>query len=215
MTLYRSFILLALLFSLTFSATRYVVDSHKFNLRSIPAHNGKILAMLPSGTRVRTLKVEKGWSKVTYKGKTGWIVSSFLMPTPAYKDRFAALEESMQKIETENRELKDKWNTSSKSETSLSKDLSSRKRKIETLEKEYAAFKKKSANYITLQGQYDSLVNSMDSTKLKNDTLLVENKELLQSEAKMWFLIGAGIILLGFIFGFSFGKKEKKKRYQY
>lgn len=60
----------------------YVVNTEKFDLRlrKSPSTKAKILADIPKGTRLKVTEQKKGWSKTSYKGKTGWVSSEYLRP---------------------------------------------------------------------------------------------------------------------------------------
>lgn len=50
-----------------------VVCSEGVNLRAGADISDKKKAVLPKGTKVKCLKISKGWMKVKYNGKSGWI----------------------------------------------------------------------------------------------------------------------------------------------
>lgn len=68
--------------------TYYVkINSGTLNLRSKPATSGAIVTKLAKGQAVTLTSQSKGWSKVTSRGKTGYVNSQFIIPkaTPVKK----------------------------------------------------------------------------------------------------------------------------------
>jgi murein DD-endopeptidase MepM/ murein hydrolase activator NlpD len=51
------------------------------NFRSSPSYNGKVIRTLPKGAKVKYLGLEKGWAKVTYDGKTGYLGKDYIYHT--------------------------------------------------------------------------------------------------------------------------------------
>lgn len=48
------------------------------NLRQSTSTSSAILAQIPNGTKLEAEKVNDTWSKVTFKNKTGFVVSQYL-----------------------------------------------------------------------------------------------------------------------------------------
>ena len=60
--------------------TTYVNTSNKgtLNLRAAPSTSSAVLAQIPYGTALETEFTSNEWSKVTYNGKTGYVMNKFL-----------------------------------------------------------------------------------------------------------------------------------------
>ena len=60
--------------------TVYVNTANKgtVNLREKPEKSGKLLAQIPYRTSLEAEYYNSTWSKVTYKGKTGYVMTEFL-----------------------------------------------------------------------------------------------------------------------------------------
>lgn len=57
-----------------------VVNNDSLNLRTAPSTNGKIIAVLKKGDKVKVLEETVGWSKVDCNGKVGYVSTKFLVP---------------------------------------------------------------------------------------------------------------------------------------
>lgn len=49
------------------------------NLRREPSTSSSVLASIKNGTQLEVEKVDDTWSKTTYNGKTGYIMSKYLV----------------------------------------------------------------------------------------------------------------------------------------
>lgn len=80
----------------------YVVTANKgaLNLRSTPKTSGQILEKIPYGTQLDATS-EGEWSKVQYKGKTGYVKTEFLSvskDTIITKDDLKKVYDSLQQV---------------------------------------------------------------------------------------------------------------------
>lgn len=57
--------------------------SGSLNLRSVASTSGKVLRTIPRGATVTVLEKGNSWSKVTYSGKTGYVMNTYLTFTSA------------------------------------------------------------------------------------------------------------------------------------
>ena len=60
----------------------YVVNtgSSVLNMRSTPNQSGKVLAQIPTGTKLNVTSTKGSWGKTTYNGKTGWVALWYCNP---------------------------------------------------------------------------------------------------------------------------------------
>ncbi|MGA6126315.1 MULTISPECIES: SH3 domain-containing protein [unclassified Microbacterium] len=59
-------------------ATSVKTTTSALNLRQTPSTSGKILVVIPKGTKVTTTASSGIWRKTSFQGKTGWVSSDFL-----------------------------------------------------------------------------------------------------------------------------------------
>ncbi|WP_260858130.1 5'-nucleotidase C-terminal domain-containing protein [Bacillus sp. FJAT-22090] len=62
----------------TVSKDKGIVTSYFLNVRSKPANNGKSIGAISRNTEITILGEEKGWYKISYKGKTGYVYSRYI-----------------------------------------------------------------------------------------------------------------------------------------
>ncbi len=88
--------------------TRYVSDRLEITMRSGKSTSHGIIRMLRSGTQLNVLETDNdsGYSRVrTREGKTGWVLSRFLMKGQAARDKLATAEKKLAELELENNKM--------------------------------------------------------------------------------------------------------------
>ncbi|MBC2068131.1 SH3 domain-containing protein [Listeria booriae] len=59
-------------------ASKTVTAKTAVNVRASQSKTSKVLGVLKKGEKVTVVKESRGWSQVTYKGKTGYVATQFL-----------------------------------------------------------------------------------------------------------------------------------------
>ncbi|MCK5508665.1 MAG: TIGR04211 family SH3 domain-containing protein [Desulfobacterales bacterium] len=197
-----------------YAETMYIADTIKITFRTGPGIDRKIIAMIKSGEKVEVLKSEEPveeWSFVRLtNGKEGWVLSRFLTPKEPdelalikLKKKHNALKNQASYLIEENKVYK-KENKELNSELKKNKELFNNiKSSYETLQKESAEFLELKSNYKKTSSQFAELTEK--AGKLEEDL----TKLLLHQNIK-WFLSGAGVLLFGFIIGFS-AKRQRRR----
>jgi SH3 domain protein len=200
MNRFFTFTISSLLF-FTFTAvvpaeTMYIRTVVKITLRTGPGTDHKIIALITSGDPIDVLETNGEWSKVrTLDGKEGWIMSNLItaekpkqyIPISPVSDNMP-LKEQASLIE-ENKALKAE---NMKLETALSQ----REKEQEQLRARLKAAETTSTEF---EKEISELKAQAEETKKKK--VPVMDSDFKQNV--WWFLIGAGIILLGFIVGYN------------
>lgn len=193
----------------------YVSDKLEAPLRNGPGTQYRIVGMLRSGDRVEVLSEQEGWSHVRLVSGTsareGWILSRYLMNREPWENKVQELElENAQLRETASpmaKELRDIKAINAK----LQAELEEKTRKAEKLQKDYEALRKEASDFLALQERFETVRS--DLLRVENElTKTTEENELLRSSHNhRWFLMGAGVLLLGLLIGLMFGKREKRR----
>lgn len=189
--------------------TRYVTDEFRINLRSGAGNQFRILELVTTGTALQLLDSQNGWSQVrTPDGTTGWVPSQYLSTQPAAADRLGRMEEQLNEAR-------------SRVET-LESTLSEVRGELETARQRIRE----------LTGRRDTLNQKLDEAR-KGLELAEENKALkkqvidlqrriqdLESETERlsdrnrqdWFMVGAGVVVLGMLIGIAVTRIRWRKR---
>jgi len=186
---------LMLLSTYAFAEDIYVTGITRITMRTGPGLEHKVIAMMTTGDKLEIVEYQKDWSRVkTARGKTGWVLSRFL----SQKIPDALLNEKLEKV---NLELASQLETIKEERETLKQENT----KLLEIEEKYHELKQASAEFLKLDAEYKKMVQLNEAQK--NQIKLLE--EDLDSEPKLWFLIGPGVFIVGLFFGLSTRKKKK------
>lgn len=59
-----------------------VTSSSRLNVRKSPSTTGHILGTFESGQKIEVLNIDKGWAKVKFNGKTGYVSAKYITELP-------------------------------------------------------------------------------------------------------------------------------------
>jgi SH3 domain protein len=198
-------ITLALILSGTALAeTRYVSDTLEITMRSGQSTSHGIIRMLRSGTPVEVLDADKetGYTHVrTRSGKEGWVLSRFLMKGPAARDRLAAAEKELAELELENRKMMTAMQALKEEKGALQQEKASLSGEHRKVSQELSEIKRTASSALALDSENKELKSRLVALERNVQTMQQENTALKDRTARDWFMVGAGVVLLGIIVG--------------
>ncbi len=200
------FVILTLLLAWGTAAaeTRYVTDKFKVTMRSGESASHKIVRMLSSGTALEVLgeNSETGYSRVrTGNGTTGYILTRQLMQQPSARERLAQAEVRLRELQEEPGKLSAKLAKLQEEHQALNtahKKLQGTRRE---LDRELKTVRRTAANAIRISNEREELRKSVTTLTRELEDIKQENRDLHNQTAQNWFMIGAGVIILGIILG--------------
>ena len=200
-------IFLFLFTTVSSAETNYIINDIKVNIRTGAGTSYNIIAMINAGVSVELIERGDEWSQIRLQNeREGWILTRFLTSQkPDYilleglRKTHKILATKFPKVADENKKIKKKNNE-------LNKKLVIYQKKNKKLQKTYDILKKEAAGFIELKGNYEKTALKLSEQTEKNEKL---NKELMHKYITAG-LCGAGILLLGFIIGFS--TKSQRRR---
>ncbi len=209
-------LLTLLIISLSAQAqTIYITDSATYTLRSIESNNGRILRMLPSGTALTVISVNKenGYSKVqTSDGTEGYVLSRFTLNQPINRwflnkanKKLKILQQALDQTEHELSQLKDHNTETLSSNQSLNKER-------DTLSKDLHDLRLTASNAVQLKHQRDQLQERVISVERELQQVKRQNQTLEDSTNQDWFLYGGILSLIGVILGFILPKLSWRRK---
>ena len=194
-----------------FAETMYISDTLKVTVRSGPSTEYKILDIAESGDRVDVLDSGENWTMVKLaNGKEGYVTTRYLVSGPTYAIRFEQLQ-TKQKALTQQATVLLNENTKLRVENKgLKSALNGTEKSLNKLDVDYRELKAGSAEYISLRTKFKKVSEQLaDQTqkvnKLDKDLSKVELNQYIK-----WFLAGSGVLLVGFIVGFS-AKRARRR----
>jgi len=213
-------IVIFLLISATSSAvyaesTRYITDRLEVTMRSGESNQHKILRMLSSGTALELIQTNKesGYSQVrTANGLEGWVITRYLERQRSARDRLASTEKQLARIKAENKVLNNKLAQL----TQLSSELTTKTNQLsaanEKQSKEFDRVKNISSNALALDSENTMLREQSRRLERAHQALQLENDSLKDRSDRDWFIVGAGVVLLGMIIGLIIPKIRWRKK---
>ncbi len=197
-----------LLFSAAVSAeTCYITNDIKVNIRTGAGTDYNIIAMLKPGNAVELIERGTQWSQIKLpNGREGWILTRFISSSEPNSLKLEQLRKLHRALATkfplileENKEVRQE-------SRDLAKKLNTYQKQNKELRKSYNKLKDETAGFFKLQENYDET-----RLHLSEHTEQIEklNKELTHKYIAAGSC-GAGILLLGFIIGFSTKRQRSK-----
>lgn len=185
-------------FSITnciYAKTFYVSGVTQITMRTGPGVGHKIVDMVSSGAKLQILEYRKDWSMVRDSaGKTGWVLTRFLTeeaPETLLVERY----------KQENERLASKL--SAVEETA--KTLNVQNKELTEIAEKYKQLKDASASYLELETKHKALLEQSRKQEERIKSLEGSSK----SEVKLGLLSGAGVFIVGLIFGMSTRRKKR------
>lgn len=178
-----------------FSEDMYVASVTEISLRTGPSVDNKIIAMLKTGSKLEIIEFNKDWSQVrTDNGKSGWVLSRFITPKKPEILLLDELKEKNQTLLSKIAQLEEE-----------NKSLAAKKASLGELEEKFNKLQQDSAEFLKLETKYNEAVQQNEAQKA-----FIEKLEAgMDSEPKLWFLIGPGVFIVGLFFGLSSRKKKR------
>ena len=211
-------IFLALLLGLTSTAmaeTRYVSDSLEIQMRTGKGTQFRILRMLPSGTALEVLEVdqEDGYSRVrTPSGVEGWVLSRFLMQGRAARDQLAEAEKKLARLELENRKLTASLDDVQKVKGSIDTEREQLEKENRRLSQELEEIRRTASSALAIDAENKELKSRIVAYERQAQSLQQENEGLKDRTARDWFMVGAGVVILGMIIGLIIPRIRWRKK---
>jgi len=194
-----------------FAETMYVTDVLKLTLRSGPSTEHKILAVIESGQQVEILEPGDDWTLVRLaNGKEGYVLSRYLIPEPTHNVRLEQLQSKHKALMQQSAELLEE-NTRFRKESQQGKlSLDNNEKALKKLRADYDQLKAGSAEYLDLKEKFKTVSAQLAEQTKRADALDEELRGFEISQYIKWFLAGSGVLLVGFIVGFSARRQRRR-----
>ena len=191
--------------------TMYVTDNLKLTLRSGPSTEYKILSVIESGQQVEMLQPGEEWSLVRIaNGKEGYVLTRYLMPDPTHNVRLEQLQNKHKALMQQAATLLEE-NTQLKNESrQLKSTLDENEKTLKKLRVDYEKLKAGSAEYIELKEKYKTASGQLAEQTKRAEALDEELRSIEMNQYIKWFLAGSGVLLVGFIVGFSARRQRRR-----
>ena len=191
------------------AATQYVDDLHEITVRLGPGIKYRVIETVSSGTEFETLKTQNGWTQVRLSdNREGWVVSRYLTDTIPDSEKYETLKAKCDPLEKQVKELKAENGSLQADNQALSRKLDQALDELAQTRTAYEELKQASADVLGLKKENEKLARQLKEKDQKIASLEAKISDAFLSEALKWFLIGAGVLLVGIIIGAS-GKRKR------
>ena len=208
-------VLVAAVSGLAQAETRYVSDRLEIQMRTGKGTQFKILRMLPSGTALEVLEVDQqnGYSRVRSAGGVeGWVLNRYLMKGKAARDRLAEAEKELARLELENRKLSASVGELKNVKGSIDQERGALSKENRKLSQELEAIRRTASSALAIDAENKDLKSKIVAYERQAQTLKQENEGLKDRTARDWFMVGAGVIILGMIIGLIIPRIRWRKK---
>ena len=204
-------ICLAVFTGISHAESMYVTDLIKLTLRSGPSTEYKILAVVESGQQLEILESGEDWSLVRLDNdKEGYVLTRYLTPEPTHNILLEQLQEKHKALTQQAASLMEE-NTQLKVENKeLKSNLGNTEQTLQKMDKDYKELKAGSAEFLTLKSKFKQASEHLTEQTKRAEKLDDELSRVEMNQYIKWFLAGSGVLLVGFIIGFSARKQRRR-----
>jgi SH3 domain protein len=209
--LFGSVLLLCLFSASVYGETMYVSDILKLTLRTGPSIENKIIAVIESGQVMEVMKSGQEWSQVQLpNGKEGWVLSRYLTTTETNNIKLERLEDKHKNLMIQAAELLEENNTLKEENKRFSTDFKTNQQQLAKIQDDYDALKAEAAEFLTLKTNYERAASELAEQTEKAKQLEEQLSSLEMNTYIKWFLAGSGVLIIGFIIGFSTKRQRRR-----
>lgn len=195
--------------------TQYITDELAVPLRRGPGGNYKIInAGLPSGTSLEIVAKDdgSGFTQVrTPNGTEGYVPTQYLTSEPIARDRLAAAQKRLESVTAELATLRQNLKAEQGARNSAESSSSDLAKQLKQTQAELSEIKRVSANSVAMYQENQTLTEQSKKLQQKVGELDVQVKSLKANEVEIWILTGAGLVVLGLVFGIAIKSRPKRR----
>jgi SH3 domain protein len=205
-------VLLFCLFSASvYGETMYVSDILKLTLRTGPSIENKIISVIESGQMMEVIKFGDEWSQVQLpSGKKGWVLSRYLTTSETHNIKLERLEAKHKNLMIQAAELLEENNRLEAENKRVSTEFNANQEQLVKTKADYEALKSEAAEFLTLKTDYKRAASQLAEQTAKTKQLEEELSSLEMNTYIKWFLAGSGVLIVGFIIGFSTKRQRRR-----
>jgi len=191
--------------------TVYVVDSIKVAVRSGPGNDYKSIGLVESGNQLEVVKTEDEWSVVRLgDGSEGYVLTRYLTTTAPAKFRLDQFQEKNKSLAAKVAELTEENQNLKAENEKLAAAAAEGRSAISALRSEFDSFRQGASDVTALKARHDALVGELARNKQMIAQLELQAGDVMNPNYIYWFLAGAGVLLVGFLTGFSVRRQRRR-----
>ncbi|MGD9179857.1 MAG: TIGR04211 family SH3 domain-containing protein [Desulfobacterales bacterium] len=189
----------------------YVSDILKLTLRTGPSTENKILAVIESGQMLDVVKAGDEWSQAQLPdGKEGWVLSRYLTPHETNNIKLERLEAKHKNLMIQSAALLEENNRLKAESKKRSIEFEANQKQMLKAQTDYETLKTEVAEFITLKSKYENAISQLAEQTAKAEKLEEQLTGLELTYYIKWFLAGSGVLVIGFLIGFSTKRQRRR-----
>jgi SH3 domain protein len=198
----------------------FVTDTLQITFRTGPSLENKIISVIASGQAVEVLGTEGEWTHIQLLKdgepiNEGWVMSRYLITRQPWEMQARACYKESREYKEEAADLEKELGEAVHRGQQLDVALKDTAVALEDLKKKHESLKEGAAGYLELKTAYTATQSELDITQQALGELTEKYEDLRGSEDRRWFGTGAGILLLGLVFGMVLGRQQRKRHTYY
>jgi len=191
--------------------TMYVSDILKLTLRTGPSTENKILAVIASGQTMEIVDFGQEWSQVQLpNGKEGWVLSRYLTRNETNNVKLDRLQAKHKNLTTQAAALLEENNRLQAENKKLTTEFKTNKKQTDKARSDYETLKTEAAEFLNLKSKYKEAVSQLSEQTAKAEKFEEQLNKLEMSTYIKWFLAGSGVLIAGFLIGFSTKRQRRR-----
>lgn len=194
----------------------YVRDTLYVPLRSGQSSEHAIIHRgLASGTAVTLLEQveDSGYSRVRLEnGTEGWLPTQYLVSEPIAADRLESVERELLELEEQYQRALLRLQDAEAAATEAANEQAALAANQGALQRELDRITLLAAETIAIEQANQGLMAEQDSLRAEIDALSVINQTLRGDANQIWYVAGAGTVLIGLLFGFYAARRIYQRR---
>ncbi len=196
----------------SWAETVYSLGTTDVPILATPNTQGNVLKILSPGTPVE-IKQSDRWVLVEYqdesgRSRRGWVDAILLGHNPPEKVWIKQLEDENIGLKTSLQTMEDEHNELRQKEKELSETLA-------RLESDYEQLKTGATEYLELKEEHEASLSALEDMEAALDALTQENHNLKISQRIKWFAAGGIVFMVGWLIGWLNGRRRKKQKSSY
>jgi SH3 domain protein len=205
-------VLLFCLFSASvYGETMYVSDILKLTLRTGPSIENKIISVIESGQMMEVIKFGDEWSQAQLpNGKEGWVLSRYLTTNETHNIKLERLEAKHKNLMIQAAELLEENNRLTAENKKFSTEFNANQKQLVKTQSDYKALKAEAAEFLKLKTNYKRAASQLAEQTAKAKQLEEQLSGLEMNTYIKWFLAGSGVLIVGFLIGFSTKRQRRR-----
>ena len=151
------------------------------------------------------------WSQVQLpNGKQGWVLSRYLTSNETHNIKLERLETKHNNLMIQSAELLEENNRLKAENKRLGTESTANQKQLAKTQSDYKTLKAEAAQFITLKTKYERAASQLAEQTAKAKKLEEQLSSLEMNTYIKWFLAGSGVLIVGFIIGFSTKRQRRR-----